>query len=116
MLKASLPAIRETTTGEIVASIIATPVGNAISIPTGLTNLGLGLSEKSGNLDANPSPMKVSSTATAGASIRTEKISSSPSLRIADVKTTIIAVTASAKVNARAAFALRYCLGVTGKE
>src|SRR5712691_4988780 len=78
MSTAMLPAIRETMTGEIDASIIATPVGNATSIPTGFTNLGLGLSEKSGNLDANPSPINVSSTATAGANIRAERISLSP--------------------------------------
>src|SRR5439155_15660483 len=115
MSTAALQAIKETKTGEIVASIIATPVGNATSIPTGLTNLGLGLSEKSGNLDPNPSPMNVSSTATAGANIRTERISLSPSPRITEVTITITAVAASAKVNPRAAFALRYCLGVTGR-
>ena len=115
MSTAKLPATSETRIGEIVASIIATPVGNATSIPTGLTNLGLGLSEKSGYLDANPSPMNVSSTATAGASIRTERNSFSPSPRITEVTMTITAVAASAKANARAAFALRYCLGVTGR-
>src|SRR5436189_101300 len=79
MSTAMLPATKEMMTGEIDASIIATPVGNASSIPTGFTNLGLDLSEKSGNLDANPSPINVSSTATAGANIRAERISLSPS-------------------------------------
>src|SRR2546426_10218000 len=115
MSTAMLPATKEMMTGEIDASIIATPVGNATSIPTGFTNLGLGLSEKSGNLDANPSPINVSSTATAGANSRAERISLSPSPRNTEVTTTITAVAASAKVNARGAFALRDCLGVTGK-